>query len=150
MPNVVVVGGYLKPPTTWVAVGEAVGDGHTGQSGAPPDMHCSLFGAPPLHPTVRVRSSVDCWSFVFLRHRTVRCPSDSAAMTSVTVLCWTVHPSESTVGADSHCSAGKPDSPMNYSGACLRFPDSGWLKLVRSWCTGHCPVAHRTVRCVIL
>jgi hypothetical protein len=44
-------------------------------------------------------------------------------------------------------SGGTPDSPVNYSGARLRFPESGWLTPVRPWCTGHCPVAHRTVRC---
>jgi hypothetical protein len=37
------------------------------------DMHCRLSGAPPCHPTVRVRSEVDHWSFVSLRHWTVRC-----------------------------------------------------------------------------
>jgi hypothetical protein len=79
MPKVVVVGGIYSPPTTLVAVGEATGDGRTGQSGAPPDMHCSLSGAPPRHPIVRVWSSVDRWSFVLLRHQTVRCPLTSAA-----------------------------------------------------------------------
>jgi hypothetical protein len=52
--------------------------------------------------------------------------------------------------AGSRCSAGSLDSPVNYSGAHLRFPESGWLTPVRSWCTGHCPVEHRTVRCTIL
>jgi hypothetical protein len=67
------LGGYLKPSTTKVADGEAAGDGRTGQSGAPPDKHYRLSGAPPRHPTVRVRSKVDRWSFVSLRQRTVRC-----------------------------------------------------------------------------
>jgi hypothetical protein len=51
-----VVGGIFPPPPTSIAVGEAAGDGRIGQSGAPPDMHCSLSGAPLHHPTVRVRS----------------------------------------------------------------------------------------------
>jgi hypothetical protein len=51
---------------------------------------------------------------------------------------------------DSRCSASTPDSLVNYSGARLRFPESGWLTPVWSWCTGHCPVAHWTVRCAIL
>jgi hypothetical protein len=103
--NEVVGGGvYLPPPPTSIAVGEAAGDGCTEQSGAPSDMHCSLTGGPPRHPTVRVRSWVDRWSFVFLRHRTVRCPSDFCRDTVYFV--------ESTVGADSRCSAGSPDSPM--------------------------------------
>jgi hypothetical protein len=54
-----------------IAVGEAAGDGRTGQPGAPLDRSCSLSGALPRHPTVRVQSSVDRWSFVFLRHRTL-------------------------------------------------------------------------------
>jgi hypothetical protein len=45
------------------------------------------------------------------------------------------------------CSAGSPDSPVNYSGARLRFLESGWFNPVRAWCTGHCPVAHRTLSC---
>jgi hypothetical protein len=47
-----VVGGYLYPPPTSIAVREAAGDGRTGQSDAPPDRHCSLSGAPPRHPTI--------------------------------------------------------------------------------------------------
>jgi hypothetical protein len=49
-----VVRGYLYPPTTSIAVGEAAGDGRTGQFGAPPDRYCALSGAPPHHPTIRV------------------------------------------------------------------------------------------------
>jgi hypothetical protein len=36
---------------------------------------------------------------------------------------------QSTVGASSRCSAGAPDSPMNYSGARLEKPESGWFEL---------------------
>jgi hypothetical protein len=63
-----VVGGYLYPPTTSIAVGESAGDGRTGQSGAPPDRFYALSGAPPHHLTIRVRSEVDRWSFVLMRH----------------------------------------------------------------------------------
>jgi hypothetical protein len=46
------------------------------------------------------------------------------------------------------------DSPVNYSGAPLNFPEGEEFNVkspgapdnVR-WCTGHCPVAHRTFRC---
>jgi hypothetical protein len=34
--------------------------------------------------------------------------------------------------ADSRCSVGSPDSPVNYSGAHIRFPESGWLTPVQS------------------
>jgi hypothetical protein len=133
--------GYLYAPTTLVAVGEVVGDGRTGQSGAPPDMHCSLSGAPPnrhcslsdappdrhcslssappCQPTIRVRSRVDRWSFVLLRHRTVRCHTgqSGAPLTPLLwLLCGTVlHRcccQSQPLRADSRCSAGSPDSPV--------------------------------------
>jgi hypothetical protein len=47
-------------------------------------------------------------------------------------------------------SGGTLDSPVNYSGARPGIPESGWLTSVRSWCTGHCLVAYRTVRCAIV
>jgi hypothetical protein len=47
-----------------------------------------------------------------------------------------------------------PDSPVNYSGASPDFPEGDEFELESSgtpdtvrWCTEHCPVAHRTVRC---
>jgi hypothetical protein len=36
---------------------------------------------------------------------------------------------QSTVALDSHCSAGTSDSPVNYSGARLQKPESGWFEL---------------------
>jgi hypothetical protein len=36
---------------------------------------------------------------------------------------------------------------MNYSGVALEKPEGEEFRGVRSWCTIHCPVAHRTVRC---
>jgi hypothetical protein len=41
----------------------------------------------------------------------------------------------------------QPDSPVNYSGATPEKLEGEEFCVVRSWCTGHCPVAHRTVRC---
>jgi hypothetical protein len=35
----------------------SAGDGHTGQSGAPPDSHCALSGACHVSATIRVRGS---------------------------------------------------------------------------------------------
>jgi hypothetical protein len=40
-----------------------------------------------------------------------------------------------------------PDIPVNYSGVALKKPKGEEFGGVRSWCTGHCPVAHRIVRC---
>jgi hypothetical protein len=42
---------------------------------------------------------------------------------------------------------GAPDSPVNYSGAAPEKPEGEEFRLYGPWCTGHCPVAHRTVRC---
>jgi hypothetical protein len=47
----------------------------------------------------------------------------------------------------SRCSAGAPDSPVNYSGARSQKPEGEEFEVDLSWCTGHCPVAHRIVRC---
>jgi hypothetical protein len=77
---------------------------------------------------------------------TVRCTSDSVVLTlRALFLCQRLL--QPTVARVSRCSTGASDSPVNYSGVRLRKPESGWLDSVRSWCTGHCPVAHRTVRC---
>jgi hypothetical protein len=70
-------------------------------------------------------------------------PLSLPALTSAAILCCALFIRQSRpLRADSGCSAGSPDSPVNYSGARLRFPESGWLKPVRTWCIGHCPVAH--------
>jgi hypothetical protein len=61
----------FAPTTTKVAIGEAAVDGRTGQSSAPPDTHCSVSGAPPRHPTVRVLEKLTVGAFVFLWHRIV-------------------------------------------------------------------------------
>jgi hypothetical protein len=94
---------------------------HTGQSGAPLTC-CSDFCAALLLTVAPVR--VD------------RCALD--------ICCLLTH---RTVRWHTGQSGGTPDSPVNYSGVRLRFPESGWLDPVRSWCTEHCPVAQWTVRC---
>jgi hypothetical protein len=104
-----------------------------------PDRHYSLSGALPRHPIIRVRSGVDGWSFVLLWHRIVwwRTGQSSAPLTRCSDFCAALFICQSRpLRADSRCSAGTPDSPVNYSGARLRFPESGWLTTVRSWCTG--------------
>jgi hypothetical protein len=97
---------------------EALSSSGTGQSSAAPDMHYSMSGVPL---TSFLTSATHC----------------SAVRGTVAVDCC----------AGSHYSTGAPDSPVNYSGVRLEKLESGQLILVRSWCTGHCPVAHRTVRC---
>jgi hypothetical protein len=70
-------------------------------------------------------------------------PSDFAALTSA-AHCAALFPlSDSTVARWivvarwlTEQSGGTSDSPVNYSGARLRFPKSGWFNPVRAWCTG--------------
>jgi hypothetical protein len=54
---------------------------------------------------------------------------------------------QTTVGAVAVAPHGTPDSPVNYSG--VAFPETRrWrVRVDPPWCTGHCPVAHRTVQC---
>jgi hypothetical protein len=123
---------------------KAAGDGRTGQSGAPPHQ-----------PTIRVRSWSTVGGFVLLRHRTVWCHTgqSGAPLTFCSDFCR---------GTVLHCLSVRvdrcaqiafaplahrtirwhTDSPVNYSGARLRFTESGWLKPVRTWCTRQCPVRH--------
>jgi hypothetical protein len=78
--------------------------GGTGQSGAAPDRHYSLSGAP----------SGGC--------------SDSAR--TVRTLCVVRRPLEPTVALASHCSTGTPDSPVNYSGARPQKPEGEELESI--------------------
>jgi hypothetical protein len=90
----------------------------TGQSGAAPDRYCSLSGA-PLMPALTSARTVHAL-FMLL---------------------------QTTVALDSRCFAGAPDSPVNYSGATPEKPKGDEFRLYGPWSTGHCPVAHRIVRC---
>jgi hypothetical protein len=92
-----------------------------GQSSAAPDRHYSLSGAPSgAAPTLRELSA----------HY-----STFAGVRWSRPLRW------------SRCSAGTLDSPVNYSGARPQKPVGEEFEVDPPWCTGHCPVAHRTVRC---
>jgi hypothetical protein len=42
---------------------------------------------------------------------------------------------------------GAPDSLVNYSGLRQQKPEGEEFEVDPPWCTGHCPVAHWTVRC---
>jgi hypothetical protein len=97
---------------------EALSSCGTGQSDVALDRYCSLSGAPL---TLRSDSIVHCSLHQVLL--------------------------QSTVAQSSRCSAGTPDSPVIFGGVRLLKPESGLLDSVRSWSTGHCPVARWTVRC---
>jgi hypothetical protein len=82
----------------------------TGQSGAAPDRHYSLSGAPSGAALTLHELSAHC----------------SCCR----------RPLELTVALLSRCSAGTPDSPVNYSGATLQKPEGEEFSLYGPWCTG--------------
>jgi hypothetical protein len=103
----------------------------------------------PCHPTVRVMtgsivgalSSCGTGQALFTVRRAFCGCADFCANCPRTVAL------QATVALASRCSVGAPDNPVNCSGAALLKPEGGKFRLVRPWCTGHCPVAHRTIRC---
>jgi hypothetical protein len=95
---------------------EALTSSGTGQSGATPDRHCSLSGAPL---TSSLTSAVIC----------------SAVRGTV----------QSTIAPKSRCSAVTLDSPVNYRGVALEKPEGEEFVVVWFWCTGHCPVRQTRV-----
>jgi hypothetical protein len=52
---------------------------------------------------------------------------------------------QSTVALIAIAPLGAPNSPVNYSGVRLEKPEGEEFEVDPPWCTGHCPVAHRTV-----
>jgi hypothetical protein len=120
-----------------------------------------------MHPALSFKARVLHWStvggFVLLRHRTVRCRTgqSGAPLTLLLDFCATLFITVALCRVD-RCRRESllrwltgqfgvtPDSPVNYSEGRPGILESGWFGFVRSWCTGHCPVAHRMVRCAIL
>jgi hypothetical protein len=54
---------------------------------------------------------------------------------------------QSTVALITVAPLGAPDCPVNYSGVRLEKPEGEEFEVDPPWCTGHCLVVHRTVRC---
>jgi hypothetical protein len=117
----------------------------TGQSGAPPDSHCSCPVRDLLpflaHPTIAASAP--------LAHRTVRRPLPTVGAG---------HTSPADCVAD-RCagdrwltgqSGAPPDCPVNYSRTPPNFSQERPFHRRPAWRTGHCPVHHRTVRCARL
>jgi hypothetical protein len=146
--------GVFIAPTTKMAVGE----GYCRM--AHWTDRCAIGHCPvrqPRHPTVRVRplellTSGPPDSPVVHRTLTVHCPVRH--LTHVLTL------SAQSALFTVHCSCcrrplvqvavaplGTPDSPVNYSGVAPQIPEGGKFGVELPWCTRHCPVAHRIVRC---
>jgi hypothetical protein len=116
----------------------------TGQSGTPPDNHCScpVRDLLPIlaHPTVATPGWL-AHQTLSGAHRTVRCPLPTVGVG---------HASPADCAAD-RCAGGRwltgqsgapPDSPVNYSRTPPTFPESDLF-------TGVQPSAPDTVRCTI-
>jgi hypothetical protein len=143
-------GGIYSPQPPIQPLGQAAVDGRTGQSGAPLDIvRCATHVTQPLgfwrfrplelcllvapdssvpHRTVPVHYPVRLLAVALtLRELSAHCNTFAGVRCS-RPLRW------------SRCSAGAPNSPVNYSGAALLKPEGGKFKLVRLW-------APDTVRC---
>jgi hypothetical protein len=100
----------------------------TGQSGAAPDRHYSL-------------SSVPSGAALTVRELSAHC---SRALFTFADDRW--HSSRCSAWCTGQ-SGGTSDSPVNYSGAAAEKPEAEEFGVYGPWCTGHCPVVHRTVQC---
>jgi hypothetical protein len=145
--------GVFIAPTTKVAVGEG----------------CLRW----VHRTVRCASHVtqplgfDHWSSDLWDNRTVRwctgqslfivwcafwrCSDFCARSPRIVASLFTFADDRWRCSRCSHWHTGQsgatPDSPVNYSGERLLETRRWQVRSWPPWCTGHCPVAHRTVRC---
>jgi hypothetical protein len=93
---------------------------HTGQSGAPPDSHCSMSGADLLPNLAQPAVATPGWlahQTLSGAHRIVRCPSRSLAR--ATRRPWIAQPTVALAAI------GSPDSPGNYSHTPSLSPESG-------------------------
>jgi hypothetical protein len=124
----------------------------TGQSGVPPDIHCSC----PMRDFLPFLAQPTVATSGWLAHQTlsgahwiVRChlPTVGAG-----------HASPADLAAD-RCAGGcwltgqsgaPPDSPVNFSRTSPKFSREWPVRGRPAWRTGHCPVHHRTVRCARL
>jgi hypothetical protein len=86
---------------------EALSSSGTGQSDAAPDRHCAVSG-----PSLTGGSALPRTVHLILQLL------------------------QATVARSSRCSAGAPDSPVNYRGARLEKPEGNEFGTVRSWYTG--------------
>jgi hypothetical protein len=137
-----ILGRLILPSVGW----------RTGQSGVPPDSHCSCpvrdFLPFLAQPTVATSGWL-AHRTLSGAHRTVRCPL-------LTVGAGHASPADSAVDC---CAGGRwltgqssapPDSLVNYRCTSPKFSREWLVRLRPAWRAGHCPVHHRTVRCARL
>jgi hypothetical protein len=137
-----ILGRLILPSVGW----------RTGQSGVPPDSHCSCPMCDFLPFLAQPTIAAPGWLAHRTQsgaHRTVRCPQPTVGAG---------HASPADCAAD-RCagdrwltgqSGAPPDSPVNYSRTPPKFSREWPVRRRPAWRTGHCPVHHRTVRCARL
>jgi hypothetical protein len=134
-----ILGRLILPSVGW----------RTGQSGVPPDSHCSC----PVRDFLPFLAQLIVATLGWLvhrtlsgAHRTIRCPQPTVGAS---------HTSPTDLAAD-RCAGGRwltgqsgapSDSPVNYSRTPPKFSRERPVRRKPVWHTGHCPVHHRTVRC---
>jgi hypothetical protein len=124
-----ILGRLILPSVGW----------RTGQSGVPPDSHCSCLVRDFLpflaQPTVATLG--------WLAHRTLSgAPCRPLERATRRPRIWWPTSALAAVGS--------PDSPVNYSCTPLKFSREWPVRQRPAWRTGYCLVHHRTVRCARL
>jgi hypothetical protein len=95
--------------------------------------HRTVSGALPRHPVVRAWSWSTVGGFVLMWHRTVQCHTgqSGAPLTRCSDIWISLFTLQSRpLRADSRCSAGAPDSPVNYSGVAPGKPKGEEFELI--------------------
>jgi hypothetical protein len=98
-----------------------------------PVRHRTVSGAPSRHPPVRAWSWSTVGGFVLMWHRTVRCHTGQSGApltvcSDIWIALFTLQ--SRPLCADRRCSAGAPDSPVNYSGAAPGKPEGEEFQLI--------------------
>jgi hypothetical protein len=114
----------------------------TGQSGAPPDIHCSVSGADRLPKLVQPTFA----DLEPLAHRTMSgAPIRPLARPRVTRGLHGRALAHRTVRCTTGQSGAPPDSPVNFSHTPPTNSRERSVDQTPAWRTGHCPVHHRTL-----
>jgi hypothetical protein len=130
------LGVFFIAPRQLGAVGSSPGrqilpsvGGRTGQSGAPPDNHCSC----PVRDFLPFLAQPTVATSGWLAHRTLSgAPNRPLAWATRRPRIW-----RSTVAL---AGVGSPDSPVNYSRTPPKFSRERPVRRKPFWHTGHCPV----------
>jgi hypothetical protein len=137
-----ILGRLILPSVGW----------RTGQSGVPPDSHCSCLVRDFLPFLVQPTIAASGW----LAHRTLSGAHRIVRFPHPTV--GAGHASPADCAAD-RCtgdrwltgqSGAPPDSPVNYSRTPPQFSREWPVRRRPAWRTEHCSMHHRTIRCARL